>query len=86
MRRHPNLQAYWRLNVRLIIILLTIWFVVAYIVSVLLAEPLNQLRLGHVPLGFWFAQQGTIYVFMLLIWIYARRMDKLDREYDVHED
>lgn len=80
------MQAYWRLNVRLIIILLTIWFVVAYIVSVLLAEPLNQLRLGHVPLGFWFAQQGTIYVFILLIWIYARRMDKLDREYDVHED
>jgi putative solute:sodium symporter small subunit len=50
-----------------------------------LAPWLNQFRLGNAPLGFWFAQQGSIYVFILLIWIYARRMDTLDRQYDVHE-
>ncbi|MEN3001427.1 MAG: DUF4212 domain-containing protein [Armatimonadota bacterium] len=84
--REPTpLRAYWRANVRLIATLLSIWFLVAYGVSILLAEPLNRFRLGEVPLGFWFAQQGSIYVFILLIWIYAWRMDKLDQQYDVHE-
>lgn len=80
------LQAYWRANVRLIASLLAVWFLVGYGLSILLAPWLNQYRLGSVPLGFWFAQQGSIYVFILLIWIYARRMDTLDRQYDVHEE
>ncbi|MCX7924729.1 MAG: DUF4212 domain-containing protein [Fimbriimonadales bacterium] len=79
------LRAYWRANVRLIAILLAVWFLTAYGVSILLAPTLNQFRLGDAPLGFWFAQQGSIYVFILLIWIYARRMDALDKQYDVHE-
>jgi putative solute:sodium symporter small subunit len=85
MRSHDPLRAYWRANVRLIAALLGVWFVTAYIISIVLAPWLNQFRLGSAPLGFWFAQQGSIYVFILLIWIYARRMDALDRQYDVHE-
>jgi len=84
--RSPNpLHAYWRANVRLIAVLLSVWFLTAYIISIVLAPWLNQFRLGGAPLGFWFAQQGSIYVFILLIWIYARRMDALDKQYDVHE-
>ncbi|MCS6923646.1 MAG: DUF4212 domain-containing protein [Fimbriimonadales bacterium] len=83
--RNP-LHAYWRANVRLIAGLLAVWLLVGYGLSILLAPWLNQYRLGSVPLGFWFAQQGSIYVFILLIWIYARRMDTLDRQYDVHEE
>ncbi len=86
MKPTPSIQVYWRANVRLIAVLLSIWFLVGYVVSIVLAPTLNQWRLGEVPLGFWFAQQGSIYVFILLIWIYARRMDTLDRVYDVHED
>lgn len=85
MRSQNPLRAYWRANVRLIATLLLVWFITAYIVSIMLAPWLNQFRLGSVPLGFWFAQQGSIYVFILLIWIYARRMDTLDRQYDVDE-
>jgi putative solute:sodium symporter small subunit len=85
MRSHDPLHAYWRANVRLIAVLLSVWFLTAYIISIVLAPWLNQFRLGNAPLGFWFAQQGSIYVFILLIWIYARRMDTLDRQYDVHE-
>ncbi|MCS7300822.1 MAG: DUF4212 domain-containing protein [Fimbriimonadales bacterium] len=85
MKREPAIRAYWRANVRLIATLLAVWFLVAYGVSILLAPYLNQFRLGNAPLGFWFAQQGSIYVFILLIWIYARRMDTLDKQYDVHE-
>ena len=85
MRSHDSLRAYWRANVRLIATLLAVWFVTAYIISIVLAPWLNWFRLGSAPLGFWFAQQGSIYVFILLIWIYARRMDALDKKYDVHE-
>lgn len=85
MQSQNPLRAYWRANVWLIAALLVVWFVTAYLVSIVLAPWLNQFRLGGVPLGFWFAQQGSIYVFIVLIWIYARRMDTLDRQYDVHE-
>lgn len=85
MRSQKPLRAYWRANVRLIAVLLVVWFLTAYVLSIALAPWLNQFRLGNAPLGFWFAQQGSIYVFILLIWIYARRMDALDRQYDVHE-
>jgi len=77
---------YWRANIRLVSILLVIWFVVSYGFGIILAEPLNAIRIGGVGLGFWFAQQGSMYTFVVLIFYYAARMNKLDREFDVHED
>lgn len=77
---------YWSANLRLVAICMVIWFVVSYLFGIILVEPLNNIRLGGYKLGFWFAQQGSIYVFVALIFIYAKRMDKLDREHDVHED
>jgi len=77
---------YWRANIRLVSILLVIWFVVSYGFGIILAEPLNAIRIGGVGLGFWFAQQGSMYTFVALIFYYAIRMNKLDREFDVHED
>jgi len=78
--------AYWKANLRLMVICLVIWFVVSYGFGIILAEPLNQIKIFGYKLGFWFAQQGSIYVFLILIFYYARRMNKLDREHDVHED
>ena len=65
--------------------LLIIWFVVSFGFGILLVEPLNEIRLGGYKLGFWFAQQGSIYVFVVLIFYYTYKMGKLDRKYDVHE-
>ena len=81
----PNHRAYWRANLRLIGVLLTIWALVSYVFGILLVEELNAWKIGDLPLGFWFAQQGAIYVFVLLIFIYAWRMDKLDRKHGVDE-
>ncbi|MDH3841315.1 MAG: DUF4212 domain-containing protein [Chromatiales bacterium] len=81
-----NRAAYWKDNLRLVTICLVIWFVVSYLFGIVLAEPLNSIRLGGYKLGFWFAQQGSIYVFVVLIFFYARQMNKLDQKYDVHED
>ncbi len=78
-------RAYWRANLRLICVLLTIWALVSYVLGILLVEQLNAWKIGDLPLGFWFAQQGAIYVFVLLIFIYAWRMDKLDRKHGVDE-
>lgn len=77
---------YWRANTRLQIVLLAIWALIGYVVSILLAEPLNGIVIGGFPLGFWFAQQGAIVVFVILIFVYAVRMDRIDEEYDVHEE
>ncbi|MEC4985117.1 MAG: DUF4212 domain-containing protein [Oscillatoria sp. PMC 1068.18] len=79
----PDRQAYWRENIALIRNLLIIWGLVSIVLGILLAEPLNALRLGGVPLGFWIAQQGSIYVFVILIFVYAFAMDKLDRKYGI---
>jgi putative solute:sodium symporter small subunit len=78
---------YWRRNIRYVGILLAIWFVVSYVFGILLAEPLNAVRLPGTgfPLGFWFAQQGSIYVFVVLIFVYVRLMNGLDREFEVDE-
>jgi putative solute:sodium symporter small subunit len=78
--------AYWRENVRLMVILLAIWFAVSFLFGILLVEPLNAIRIGGVGLGFWFAQQGSIYTFLVLIFVYANRMNALDRKYDMQED
>ena len=81
-----NRKAYWKANIRLLIICLSFWFVVSYGFGILLVEPLNAIQMGGFKLGFWFAQQGSIFAFLILIFFYAWRMNKLDREYDVHED
>jgi len=81
-----NRLAYWRANLRLVAICLTIWFVCSYVFGILLVEELNAIRIGGFQLGFWFAQQGSIYVFFLLIVFYAWRMNHIDKKFDVHED
>lgn len=78
-------QAYWRANLRLMAICLVIWFIVSFGFGIILVEPLNNIRLGGYKLGFWFAQQGSIYTFVLLIFFYAWRMSRLDREFGVEE-
>lgn len=75
-------KAYWRANKALIRNLLIVWALVSIVMSILLVQPLNSIRLGGVPFGFWMAQQGSIYVFVVLIFIYAIQMDKLDRKYN----
>lgn len=77
--------AYWKANLNLIVSLLAIWALVSYVFGILLAPALNGIRLGGLPLGFWFAQQGSIYVFVVLIFVYAARMQRLDEQFDVHE-
>lgn len=77
-------RAYWRANKALIRNLLLVWAFVSLICGILLVEPLNNFQIGQIPLGFWMAQQGSIYVFVVLIFIYAIAMDKLDRKYDIH--
>ena len=71
---------YWRLNLRYLIVLLSIWFVVSYGFGILWAEELNMIRIGGFKLGFWFAQQGSIYVFIVLIFAYVLLMNSLDRK------
>lgn len=74
-------KAYWRENLRYLAILLTIWFVVSYGFGILLADQLNEFTIGGAPLGFWFAQQGAIYVFVILIFVYVWLMNRLDQKY-----
>jgi len=79
-------REYWRRNVSLVLRLLAEWFVVSYGCGILLFDFLNQFRIGGYKLGFWFAQQGSIYVFVVLIFYYARRMSALDHEFHIDED
>ena len=80
-----NLQKYWRTNLKYLVVLLLIWFVISYGFGILLVEPLNKIQLGGFKLGFWFAQQGSILVFVVLIFVYVSLMNRLDKEYDVDE-
>ncbi len=80
-----DLKQYWKTNLRYLAILLSIWFLVSYCFGILFVDQLNQFRIGGFKLGFWFAQQGSIYVFVILIFIYVRLMNKLDKDYDVDE-
>ena len=86
MSSSQKMADYWKANVRLLLICLVIWFVVSFGFGIILVEPLNAIMIGGYPLGFWFAQQGSIYAFLALIFFYAWRMNQLDREFDVHED
>ncbi|QYJ76845.1 MULTISPECIES: DUF4212 domain-containing protein [Shewanella] len=79
-------QGYWRENLRLVISLLAVWFVVSYGFGILLVDVLNQITFMGFKLGFWFAQQGSMYVFVALIFIYASKANALDKKYNVHED
>ena len=79
-------NAYWQSNIKLILGCLAVWFLVSFGFGILLVEPLNQIQLGGYKLGFWFAQQGSIYTFVTLIFFYAWRMNKLDQEHGVAED
>lgn len=79
-------STYWQSNIRLVIICLVIWFVVSFGCGILFVEQLNTIKIGGYPLGFWFAQQGSIYVFVVLIFFYAFKMNRLDKEFGVHED
>ena len=86
MSMDEKAQAYWKEVLGLVRNILIVWFVVSYGCGILFAQALNGIKLGGYPLGFWFAQQGSIYVFVALIFIYAKMMGKIDEKYDVHED
>lgn len=89
MENETNLRerrkAYWRANLRILAILMSIWFVVSFGCGILFVEPLNQIKLGGFKFGFWMAQQGSIYVFVALIFVYVRQMNKLDREFNFQD-
>ena len=81
-----NRQDYWRKNLQYLAILLSIWFIASYGCGILWAEQLNKIQIGGFKLGFWFAQQGSIYIFVVLIFVYVNLMNKLDKAYGVNED
>ena len=81
-----RVRSYWRANVRLLLSLLVIWFVVSFGAGILFADALNSFVVGGFPLGFWFAQQGSIYVFVALIFVYAQQMKRLEHQYGVDDD
>lgn len=83
MSKHSS---YWSANLKLVAFCLAIWFVCSFLFGIVFVEPLNNIRIGGYRLGFWFAQQGSIYVFVVLIFFYAYRMGKLDRDHGVEED
>ena len=89
MENETNLKerrkAYWRANLRILAILMSIWFVVSFGCGILFVEPLNQFKLGGFKFGFWMAQQGSIYVFVALIFVYVQQMNKLDREFNFQD-
>jgi len=78
-------KAYWSAVLGLLTKVLAIWFAVSFGAGILFADALNSIKLGGYPLGFWFAQQGSIYIFIALIFYYAKAMNKIDRKFDVHE-
>ncbi len=86
INKDSNATAYWKENIRYLTILLTIWFLVSYGAGILFKGPLDNFRLGGFKLGFWFAQQGSIYVFVILIFVYVRLMNKLDKKYGYDEE
>ena len=83
--KQKRAKAYWKENLKYLIILLSIWFIVSYGCGILFKEALNEIRLGGFKLGFWFAQQGSIYIFVILIFVYVRLMNKLDKKYGFNE-
>lgn len=78
-------QAYWRQNLKYLLILLLIWFAVSYGAGIIFKDILDSIKIGGFPLGFWFAQQGSIYVFVVLIFIYMYLMNRLDKKFGYDE-
>lgn len=78
-------KRYWNKNLRLLAILLVIWFLISFGAGILFVDELNKIRIGGFKLGFWFAQQGSIYGFIILVFVYMFRMNKIDKEFDVDE-
>lgn len=85
MNENPEFKKYWKINLKYVAILLSIWFLVSYVFGIILVDELNTIKLGGFKLGFWFAQQGSIYVFVILIVIYIRLMNKLDKKFNLDE-
>ena len=79
-------QSYWKVNLKYLAILLSIWFLVSFLFGIAFAESLNQFYIAGFPLGFWFAHQGSIYTFVILIFVYVFLMNKLDKKFDVDEN
>ncbi len=79
-------QAYWRANIRIVLILLSVWFLLSFGCGLLWVDFFNRFHLGGYPLGFWFAQQGSIYGFVILIFVYVRMMRRLDRRFGLEDD
>lgn len=74
---------YWRENIRILQIMLTIWFVVSFLLAIIFVDTLDNWRIGGIKMGFWLAQQGTLYLYVVMIFVYIRLMDRLDRKYKV---
>ena len=83
--KQEHATAYWKENLKYLVILLSIWFIVSFGFGIIFREALNEFRLGGFKLGFWFAQQGSIYVFVILIIVYIRLMNKSDKKYGFDE-
>ena len=83
--KQKNATAYWKENLKYLTILLIIWFLVSFGFGILLVDQLNAIKIGGFKLGFWFAQQGSLYVFVILIFVYIRLMNKLDKKYGLNE-
>ena len=79
------MKSYWKENIRYLLILLSIWFAASFGAGILFVNQLNTIRIGGFKLGFWFAQQGSIYIFVIIIFIYVYLMNRLDKKYDVDE-
>ena len=79
-------KEYWNSNLKIVSVLLVIWFLTSFGFGILFSDFLDQIKIGGFKLGFWFAQQGSIYVFLVLIFLYARRMTTIDKKHDVDED
>jgi len=86
MTHKEKAKAYWKENLRYLGILLSIWFVVSYVFGILLVDQLNTIKIGGFKLGFWFAQQGAMYVFVIIIFVYVKWMNKLDEKYGFDEE
>ena len=83
--QQKNASAYWKENLRYLWILLTIWFIASYGAGILFKETLDSVKIGGFELGFWFAQQGSIYIFVILIFVYVYLMNRLDKKYGFDE-
>ena len=85
-KSESDAKAYWKENISLVVKLMIVWFVVSFGCGILLVDVLNHIQIGGYKLGFWFAQQGSIYTFVVLIFVYTKKMAALDRKYNVHDE